>query len=306
MRRISLWGAVIMLVCLLLASCTEQTLCASQEGQREIALPFTLTTSKNIVLDVVLNHKDRLHLMLHTAASDVTLTEEAVRKTKSLRFTGKNTMKSWGGLSDSRVSTGNQVQIGPVRRKGVTVWEDKFSGKDTDGKFGLDFFQKRIVEIDFDHSRIVLHANLPHKVEKYERLKIENRNSQLLVEGTCLIDGKPYTHKFLLHSGYSGSILLDDAFAAQAGIDGKIKITEESSLKDSFGHTIKVKKGLLPVFSLGAFPLSNVPVGFFAGDIGAQKMSVLGCEVLTQFNLIFDPVHNDLYITPRHTGRETL
>ena len=72
------------------------------------------------------------------------------------------------------------------------------------------------------------------------------------------------------------------------------------ALKDSFGNTIKVKKGILPVFMLGSSRLSNVPVGFFAGNIGAQKMSVIGGEILKQFNLIFDIANHDLYIALRH------
>ena len=301
MRRLYQWSSIVALASLLLAAFTNQTLHASQKEPGEVAIPFTLTAYNNIVVSAVLNNKDTVNLMLHTAASDVTLTEDAARKSKSLKFTGRDKVKSWGGKADSRFSKGNQVQIGSLKRNNINIWEDKLSGKDTDGKFGLDFFQKRVVEIDFDHRRIVLHANLPRNVEKYERLKIETQNDQILVEGSCLIDGETYTHKFLLHSGYSGGILLDDAFATRAGIDGKIKITAESSLKDSFGHTIKVKKGFLPVFAFGRFKTSNVPVGFFAGAIGTQKMSVIGSEILVQFNIIFDIAHNDLYIAPRHT-----
>ncbi len=71
----------------------------------------------------------------------------------------------------------------------------------------------------------------------------------------------------------------------------------------SFGHTIKVKKGIMPVFVLGASKISNVPTGFFAGAIGAQKMSVIGSEILKQFNIIFDIANNDLYIEPRHAQK---
>ena len=301
MRPLYRWGFIVTLAGLLLTAFTNKTVHALQEDQGEANIPFTLTDSHNIVVSAVLNNKDMLNLMLHTAASDVTLTEDAARKIKSINFTGKDVVKSWGGTADSRFSKGNQVQIGTLQRSNINIWEDKNSGKDTDGKFGLDFFRKRIVEIDFDHRRIVLHENLPRKAEKYERLKIENQNGELLVEGNCMVEGKTYTHKFLLHSGYSGGVLLDDAFAVHAGINGKIKITDESSLKDSFGHTIKVKKGLLPVFALGNSKLSNVPVGFFAGTIGTQKMSVIGSEILMQFNIIFDIAHNDLYITLRHT-----
>ena len=193
--------------------------------------------------------------------------------------------------------------MGPLQRSNINIWEDKLSGKDTDGKFGLDLFQKRIVEIDFDHHRIVLHEILPRKAEQYERLKVEAHNDQLFIEGSCLLDGKTYTHKYLVHSGYSGGILLDDTFAADSGIDGKIKITDESSLKDSFGHTIQVKKGLLPAFALGKSQISNVPVGFFTGAVGNQKMSVIGCDVLTKFNIILDSAPNDLYLSPRASER---
>ncbi len=285
---------------LLLTGGMNQTIHAQQADHGEIDIPFTLTDYNNIVVSAVVNGTDTLNLMLHTAATDVTLTEDATRKSKSIKFTGTDKMKSWGGEADSRFSKGNQVQIGDLQRNNINIWEDKNSGKDTDGKFGLDFFQNRIVEIDFDHRRIVLHDNLPRKVEKYERLKIENQNGQLLVQGSCLIEGKTYTNRFLIHSGYSGGILMDDAFAAKAGVDGKIRITNESSLKDSFGHTIRVKKGILPVFVLGSSKISNVPAGFFAGAIGAQKMSIIGSEILKQFNIIFDIANNDLYIAPRH------
>lgn len=286
---------------LLLTGSANQAIRAVQADRDVVNLPFTLTDHNNIVVSVVINGADTLNLMLHTAATDVRLTEDAVRKSKSIKFTAKDKVKSWGGEADSRLSKGNQVQIGGLRRNDIEIWEDINSGKDTDGKFGLDFFQNRIVEIDFDQRRIALYEKLPRKVEKYERLKMKNQNSLLMVEGSCVIEGKTYTNKFLIHSGYSGGILLDDAFAAKAGVDGKIKITDESSLKDSFGNTIKVKKGILPVFALGSSKISNVPTGFFAGNIGTQKMSIIGSEILKQFNLIFDIANNDLYIVPRQT-----
>lgn len=300
MRRFSQWSTVVALVSLLLTPCKSQTRRVAQDNRGEVSIPFTLSTHNNIVVRAVLNEKDTLNLMFHTAANDVTLTEDAVRKSKSITFNGKSSVEAWGGKAESRYSTGNQVQIGPHKRGNINLWEDKNSGQDTDGKFGFDFFPKRIVEIDFDHRRMALHKTLPSDMKQYERLKLENQNGNLLVQGSCLMGGKTYTNTFLLHSGYSGGILLDDAFAANVGIADKIKITEESSLKDSFGNTIKVKKGILPVFALGRSKVSDVPVGFFAGAIGAQKMSVLGCEILTKFNLIFDIAHKYLYIAPRH------
>ncbi len=264
----------------------------------EATVPFTLTSSNNIVVRAVLNHTDALVLMLHTAASDVSLTEDAVKRARSLKFDGRASTQSWGGSSDARVAMKNTLEIGPLTRA-VVVHEDKNSGPETDGKFGLDFFDGGIVEIDYDRNRIALHDRLPAKAARYARAKVENDNGALFVTAICMIAGKAYTTKFLLHSGYSGGILLDDAFAAASGIDGKVAITKETILKDSFDNAITVKSGVLPTFAIGGLTVTDVPVGFFAGNLGQQKISVIGGAVLKRFNLIFDKAHGALYLQAR-------
>lgn len=264
-----------------------------------VVLPFTLTEHNNIVVHVVINETDTLQLMLHTASRGVTITEDAARKARSIQFSDASKVESWGGEAVSRISKGNQVHLGPIKTKNITIWENKHSGKGTDGKFGLDLLARSIVEIDFDHSQIVLHEKLPSKAEKCEKLKIDKQDGQLLIEGKCVLEGKSYTNQFLLHTGYSGGILLDDAFAARTGVEARIRITEHSSLKDSFGNTIQVKKGILPIFTLGRIQLNEVPVGFFKGVVGKQKLSVLGAEVIKRLNLIFDLAKHELYIARR-------
>ena len=266
----------------------------------EAAIPFTLTDHNNIAVRALLNRTDPLTLMLHTAASDLTLTEEAVARLRSVKFGGTSSQQSWGGRGDSRFATKNRLEIGPLARDGVVVWEDKNSGQQTDGKFGLDFFKAPVVELDYDHSRIVAHDRLPAKAARYARMKLENSDGELFLTASCVIAGETYATKFLIHSGYAGSVLLDDAFAARSGIGGKIEITGETALKDSFDHTIKVKKGILPKFKIGPFALNRVNVGFFEGTLGQQKLSVIGGEVLKEFNLIIDKEHNDLYLERRH------
>lgn len=284
---------IFLMISLIISSHTQLL---AQSNAIEAAIPFTLNMQNNIVVQVLLNDSDKLKLMLHTAAREVTLTEEGAKKAKSIAFGGTNEVKSWEGSGTSRWSKGNTLQIGGLTQRNLTVHENKNSGEGTDGKFGLDFFGKQVVEIDFGCSVITVHDRVPAKGEGYTRLKMESREGEYFVPGVCLIDGKEYTTKFLLHSGYSGGLLLDDVFAKSSGVEGKIKITDESSLKDSFGHTIKIKKGMLPGFILGKTTISDVPIGFFSGGVGAQKMSVLGGDILKRFNLIFDLANNDLYL----------
>ena len=47
--------------------------------ENEVNIPFRLTSSNNISVQAVLNDKDTVKLMFHTAANSVTLTEDAVK-----------------------------------------------------------------------------------------------------------------------------------------------------------------------------------------------------------------------------------
>jgi hypothetical protein len=295
--RLAFFGIALCGTCI--TGCASTRMDSSARSDKDVSIPFTLSKQNNIVVEVQINDAHVLNLMLHTASSDVTLTGEAVRRLGDITLGNDAKIQSWGGTSDSHYSTGNRVRIGSLARDNVTLWENKHSGEGTDGKFGLDFFGDSVVEINYDDGRIVVHDRLPGKARDYEALVLETEDGELFVRGVCLFGEDNRANRFLIHSGYAGGLLLDDAFAASSGIDGRIAITETSQLTDAYGHVIAVKKGVMPGFSLGQLTLSDVPVGFFSGRIGNQDKSVLGGAILKRFNLIFDLRRNTLYIKRR-------
>jgi hypothetical protein len=273
---------------------------SAQEKDQAVYIPFQLTAHNNLSVQAILNGQDTAQLMFHTAANSLTLIEEAVAHFKSLKFNGTtDSIKSWGGSGNSsRLSTGNLLQIGDLKWSDVSIWENKNSGPGTDGKFGIDLFEKKVIEVDFDKKLIVIHTELPAKAKKYEKLKLAFENDCMLIHASCGAGGTMYKNKFLIHTGYSGAVLLDDAFAAENKIGEKVKITGEKKLKDSFGNVITTKKVILPVVKIGKKELHNVPAGFFEGNIGRQKMSVFGGDLLKRFNFIIDAQHTYIYMLP--------
>lgn len=267
------------------------------ETERSYRIPFQLTEYNNLSVQAILNEKDTVNLMLHTAANAVTLTEEAIRNLKSLSFAGTDSVKSWGGGGNpSRFSKGNVLKIRELVWKDVPIWENKNSGPKTDGKFGIDLFDNKVIELDFEKKIITLYKNLPAKAATYEKLKLIVENDNLFIEARCEIGTSTFTNKFLIHSGYSGTILFDDKFVSETKIDEKLTIVAEKELKDSFGNVLKTKKAILPAFMFGNKKLTNVPVGFFTGAIGRQKMSIVGGDILKRFNLIIDAKRDYIYL----------
>jgi hypothetical protein len=272
---------------------------AARAQEKPTIIPFELTPHNNLSIQAVLNGKDTIHLMFHTAASSVTLIEESIKKITSLNFNGADTVKSWGGGGNtSRYSENNTLQIGSLIWEHLPIWEDKYSGPGTDGKFGPGLFKDKAIEIDFDKKVIVLHSGLPAKTRRYTKLKAEFKNDNLFVEAVCNTGSVSISNRFLIHSGHSGSLLLDDQFVANNKLGDQLKVIDTKELKDAFGHVLKVQKAILPSFTIGKTTLTNLPIGFFEGAIGRQKMSFIGGDLLKRFNIIIDASREFVYLKP--------
>lgn len=282
-----------------LSLCT-QTVHAQEKkpaAEKTYTIPFQLTDRNNLSVQAILNNKDTVQLMFHTAADDVTLTEDAVKRLSTIVFAGADSVKSWGGADNtSRFSKSNLLQIGAQSWDHVEIWENKNSGPHTDGKFGPNLFENKVIEIDFDKKLITVSAALPAKVKNYEKLKLTFERNMMFVEASCIIGNNTFSNKLLIHSGYSGGILFDDKFANENKLADQLKIIDEKQLKDSYGNILKTKKAILPVLIIGNEKLADVPAGFFDGAIGRQKMSVIGGDILKRFNIVIDAQREYIYL----------
>jgi len=264
---------------------------------REYRIPFILTEYNNISVKAIINSQDTVHLMLHTAASAVTLIEEATQKLKSITFNGTDTgVKSWGGQENSsRFSNHNSLQIGDMIWKDITIGENKYSGQHTDGKFGLDLFEGKAVVIDFEKKILIVRNDLP-KTRGYGKLRLTTDQEFMFVEAGIETAGQVLPRKFLIHSGYSGALLLDDVFVQENKLGEKLKIVGSKELKDSYGNILKTQSATVPSFRIGEVVLHDVTAGFFEGAIGRQKMSIMGGEILKRFRIIIDGKREFVYL----------
>lgn len=259
-------------------------------------IPFELTDHNNMSVRAILNNVDTINLMFHTATSSITLIEESTERLNGISWDREYDVKSWGGETSARYSENNFLKIGKLEWDNVSIWENKNSGAKTDGKFGPNLFEGKILEINFDNSLLIIHSTLPSKIEEFEKLNLIYEDDFMFIEGVSIVEGINYRNRFLIHSGYGGTILYDDEFVETSNIGAKLKVIDESELRDSYGNVLKTKKAILPTFRIGETELKDMPVGFFEGVIGKQKVSVLGGNVLKRFNLIIDADRKNIYI----------
>ena len=265
-------------------------------AQPSDTIPFKLTSSNNLAIQTILNGKDTLDLMFHSASTAVFITEEGMKKVTSIEVDDTTKVNSWGGSASARYSSNNHIQIGQQTWENVGITEDKHSGRGTDGKFGINLFQKKIIEIDYDKNILILHASLPEHAVDYEQFDIIFNRSWMFLESISKTDSNEYKNKYLIHSGYGGTILYDDDFVKKNNIGNQLEVISESELKDSYGNILKTKKAILPSMVFGNIVFEELPVGFFEGKIARQHMSVLGAGLLKRFNLMIDLQSGYIYL----------
>lgn len=260
----------------------------------------------NMLFDAVINDTDSIKLMLHTAVNDFSVISD---HTESIKWQQADSVESWGGRSEARYSDSNQVKLGPFKWEGLGFWEGQRSGPGSDGKFGLNSFEDLCVEIQFNENRLITRSALPVDLNEYEKCPLIQKNGIFFVALQFEVGKETLSNEFLVHTGYGGTLLLDDGFVLEHQLAEKLEITDQNILTDSYGNEIAVNKAKLPKVEWLNQELNDVPVGFFQGEIARQQMSVMGSDFIKRFDIIFDANREFIYLKPNdylNTGFSTI
>ncbi|MGV0919060.1 hypothetical protein ACTS94_01530 [Empedobacter falsenii] len=260
-------------------------------------IPFRLTKYNNILVPVIINQKDTVQLMLHTGSDYITIIEDSYKKMKSISISDTlNNVTSWAGYSDMKMSQNNVIKFGDEEFSKIPIFIDKQSGHESDGKIGLKFFEGKYFEINFDENKLYVYDKAPSKLKKYTKLNSRYSQETLYVKAFPFIDKKPIETEFMIHTGFSGALMISDDFAKEYKLLEKFEIIGESKLSDAAGNVILSKKSILPDFELANQTFKNVPMSFFDSTIKIQHKNIMGGDLIKRFNLILNPKKDILYV----------
>ena len=137
----------------------------------------------------------------------------------------------------------------------------------------------------------------------FQKLNLIQKDNLWFVPATIRCGKLGFHNLYMLHSGFGGTLLLDDDFVIKSRYIGQLESKSETDLKDSYGNIIKTRNVLLPSIVFGRHKLEEVPVGLFDAALGRQKLSVLGGNLLKRFHIILDRKGSWIYLKPNsHFG----
>jgi hypothetical protein len=265
----------------LLLSCLFASVC----GYTQESIPFRLTTHNNLIVQARVNQKDSLDLMFQIAMEEGAISPEPKHRPTTIVF------------DKTGYSSANTVQILNHQWDNIPFIDKQYSGQESDGKIGTQLFKDRIFEINYDASAFVLYDAMP-STEGYQAIPISFRDGIMFIEVESEINKKLHKHWFYLQSGYSGTILYDDAFSEKNQLKEELKTMNEIVLKNSAGQSVITNHAVIDQVSIGGFVLAKPTIGYFTGELKTHPISLFGADMLKRFNWIINADRTMAWIKP--------
>jgi hypothetical protein len=247
-------------------------------------IQFVLTEFNNVKVKAVLNKVDTLSLKFDSGTTGLLLTNDAITHKTHLSNTS---------------NAEHTLQIGNLTWDSLRVYPVELSGQGTEGRFGWDLFDGKIVEIDYDKNIFIIHTKLPKINKDYSKFEIEYTHTLFCIQGELQIKNKKYKSRFLFDNGYQRTIMLDTLLMNEQGYPRDLEVIKKVIMKNGQGKDVPVLTVNNERLNLGKQGLFNIPVQLMTMANPARfKTHILGNEVLKRFNTILDFQNNYVYLKP--------
>ena len=254
-------------------------------------IPFFINKFNTNYLSVVFNNADTLLLNFDTGATEVSLTNDAL----------KQKVKSHFALYDTLYN----IKVGP-RTLQSKIYDIRLAGNEVDGLLGWDMFDGMIVELDYDRNQMVLHSKMPGNIANnraYSKFKIRYIKNKPFIESEISQGGVKSKGWFLFDLGYQKTVMLDNDLLREARFPAdRMEVIKKVMMHGTRGNEIPVVTANLETLKLGNFDLKDVPAQIMEQNkpMRGVNIHILGSEVLKKFNTVLDFQKNAIYLKPNH------
>ncbi len=263
-------------------------------------IPFRLTQYSNIIIEALLNEQDTLYLNFDTGASGIRLKEDVIVEKTHLLADQDTETPNFRAMSRQ-----NTLKMGNLTWDSMPVATTRFSAHESDGRFGWDLFDGRVVEIDYEKSILIVHSRLPKLEKAYKDFDIIFDHTLFHVKGDLVLNGKKYKSRFLVDSGYQKAILLDSVLMQQYNFPTDLPIIKTNELRDGIGNVFITKIVETDALSFGKLTLENIPTQLLnRANPAGYPTHFLGAEVLKRFNTVLDFQDNKMYLKPNQLEKD--
>lgn len=282
------------------------------DEERSTTLPFEMVDD-HIVLPVSVNGSAPLNFVLDSGAAATVIFESRNTQALPLKL-GAELPVSGVGVGPNpvaRVVEKTDLAVGSTRLEGLSViylslasvpFFENLDEVYFDGVIGAPFFERFVIEINYDQQLISfsepgsLAANIDPRSANWQELPLQIQSGvPYLATQISTVAGETVEVKLLVDTGYRGPVSLTPDTHDE--IDEPLRYF--TTVSQGLSGDVMSKMGMSETLGLGSFVLHNVPVSYSisGGERDQGSNGLLGNEVLSRFNLVFDYPNRRMFIT---------
>jgi hypothetical protein len=288
---------------------------------RSTTLHFELIDD-HIILPVSINGSEPLSFVLDSGAAATVILESHGTKVLPLELGAELPVSGVGTGPDpvARIVADTDLSLGSVRLEGLSViylplasvpFFENLDEVYFDGVIGAPFFERFVVEIDYDQQLISFSepgsvaARIDQHSADWQELPLQIQSGvPYLVTNISTGSERSVEVKLLVDTGYRGPVSL----TPDTHKDIEEPLEYFSMVSQGLSGDVEIKVGMSESLSVGGFVLNDVPVSYSiaGGESENGSNGLIGNEVLSRFNLVFDYPNKRLFVSPNQHFAEPI
>lgn len=287
-----------------------------QEAKRETAaksaappavaqLPFEMN-GNSLFLQARINGSKPCWFILDTGAA-VTVLNVATVQALGLKEGAGGTLHGAGGHEQSTQIKGVTLELGGARLENLNVAAlplaqfENAGGRVVDGILGVEFFNRYVVEIDYESQQLAIHEPAGYVYAgRGESLPLNIKHNHPHVRAQLKLPGRaPFEGEFVIDAGASMPLILLPSFTERHGLRDSLPATY-TVYGRGVGGEIQLPVGRAESVRIGGFTLTQ-PVTAFpsTGTFGGEGLAGnIGTAILRRFKVVFDYSRKRVYLEP--------
>jgi hypothetical protein len=201
-------------------------------------IPFRIGADNRIHLLGNVNNSDTLDLIYDTGAGICVITTSLIGNKVKINLDGTTQNNGTDGTSTVNVSSKNSIKIGNFLWENVPLLSVDYKPK-TDFPFdivlGWLVFEDKIVEIDYETRKIILHNSLPKLSAEYSKLEFKLVDDIYYIKCKLVVNGEGSETWFDFDTGSNGILSIGHKFAEENNLNNVMTTIGKSKSKGSTG-----------------------------------------------------------------------
>jgi hypothetical protein len=263
-------------------------------------IPFKLGDDNRIYIKGLINQSDTLNLVFDLGAN-ITVINKTKMEAKNVNIKFDTLVFNGGGNGASKESKSfnNLVTIGKQVYTGKDVLGISYPESEIlDGLIGWNFFEDKIVEIDFESKELLISDNLPDYYVRYSKTKLKFISGLPYIK-TILSKGKKKVKIWsMLDSGYNSTLKVYYNTVIENKPLSEYQIIGESTGFGTDGTVVKSDYVLIPRIEIGGFEIYNMPADLVKTKVDSNIPALFGGNLLKRFHIILDFKNKEVYLMP--------